>query len=52
MYKGNQNTQESTLETSNRFDILASIEDLENEDYKEVIYYTSDQRLRSSMSHK
>ena len=40
--------QESTLETSNRFDILASIEDLENEDYKEVTYCTSDQRLRGN----
>ena len=47
-YKRNQNMQESTLQTSNKFDILVSVEDPDNEDYKEVTYYTSDQTLRGN----
>ena len=40
--------QESTLEIFNRFNILASIADLDNEDYKEVTYDTSGQTLRGN----
>ena len=48
MHKGNRNVQESPLETVNRFDILASIADLDGEGYEKVTYENLDQRLRGN----
>ena len=48
LYKENQIMQEPMLQTSNRFDILASIGDLDNDNYKEVTYNNLDQRFRGN----